>query len=289
MKLICSLVAGAFLAIAPATSGAATDTFTRTVASGWGTADVGGAWTAESGAADFSVNGTTGRISLAAAGANRAIFLSGTAVDWDVSTSVVLDKTPTGGSAWLYHELRRPAGNTNSYRLLARFAADGRTFVSASRVVGGTEVCDRERGRRPLRQLPHRLQPAGPGDGRQSDDDQDQGVGRQRARHLELHRHGQRRSAGRGQGGPPQLHLAWHHQRPHPADRRQLRRQRDCASASSASSASAAASPATAAPSAAAATATASPATTAATARHRRDRHVLAHGGQRLGHRRCGR
>ena len=75
-----------------------------------------------------------------AGGANRAIFLSPTGVDWDVSTSVVLDKTPTGGSAWLYHELRRTTANTNSYRLLARFANDGTTWLSASRVINGSEV-----------------------------------------------------------------------------------------------------------------------------------------------------
>ena len=90
---------------------------------------------------DFSVNGTTGRIRLAAGGAgNRAIFLSANGVDWDVSASVAVDKAPTGGSAWIYHELRRTTTSTNGYRLLARFAADGTTYVSASRVVNGAEV-----------------------------------------------------------------------------------------------------------------------------------------------------
>ena len=64
MKLISSLAVGAILAIAPATSGAATDTFTRVVSVGWGTADVGGTWAADSGAGDFSVNGSTGKIAL---------------------------------------------------------------------------------------------------------------------------------------------------------------------------------------------------------------------------------
>ena len=140
MKLISSVVVGVMLAIAPATSGAATDTFTRTVASGWGTADFGGAWTPESGVSDFSVNGTTGRIRLAAGGTVRAAFLSGTSVDWDASANVSLDKTPTGGSAWLYHELRRAPSSINSYLLYARFANDGTTWVSASRVANGTET-----------------------------------------------------------------------------------------------------------------------------------------------------
>ena len=83
------------------------------------------------------MTGTTGRIRLAGGGANRAIFLAGTSVDWDVSAAVQLDKAPVGGSAWIYHELRRA---TNSYRLVARFASDGATYVSASRVVNGAEV-----------------------------------------------------------------------------------------------------------------------------------------------------
>ena len=70
------------------------------VASGWGTADAGGAWAPEAAVADFSVNGTTGRIRLGSGGANRAIFLSPTGVAWDVSASVALDKVPSGGSVW---------------------------------------------------------------------------------------------------------------------------------------------------------------------------------------------
>ena len=61
-------------------------------------------------------------------------------MDWDVSAGVALDKAPVGGSAWIYHELRRATTSINSYRLLARFATDGTTYVSASRVVNGAEV-----------------------------------------------------------------------------------------------------------------------------------------------------
>jgi len=141
MKVISSLVAGAILAIIPAASLAATDTFTRVVASGWGTADTGGAWTADASPASFSVGGSSGRLVLAAGGQNRAIFLAPTAVDWDVTTDVSLDKAPVGGgSAWIYHEVRRSSSNTNAYRLQARFAGNGSTFLTASRLVNGTET-----------------------------------------------------------------------------------------------------------------------------------------------------
>ena len=141
MKVISSLVAGAILAIIPAVSLAATDTFTRVVGSGWGTADTGGVWTADASPASFSVGGTSGRLVLSAAGQNRAIFLASTAVDWDVKTDLSLDKAPVGGgSAWLYHEVRRSSSNTDAYRLVARFAGNGSTFLYASRVVSGTET-----------------------------------------------------------------------------------------------------------------------------------------------------
>ena len=129
---------------------AATDTFTRTVASGWGTADFGGAWAPEAGTSDFSVNGTTGRVRLGAGGVTRAAFLSATAVDWDVSTFVTLDKVPVGSSAWLYHELRRSTANSSSYRLLARFGPDGATYLSASRVAATAARC-RSAARSPCR------------------------------------------------------------------------------------------------------------------------------------------
>jgi len=141
MKVISSLVAGAILAIIPAASLAATDTFTRVVASGWGTADTGGAWTADASPASFSVGGSSGRLVLAAGGQNRAIFLAPTAVDWDVTTDVSLDKAPVGGgSAWIYHEVRRSSSNTNAYRLQARFAGNGSTFFSVSHLVKATET-----------------------------------------------------------------------------------------------------------------------------------------------------
>ena len=57
-----------------------------------------------------------------------------------MKTSVAVDKNPTGGSSWIYHEVHRSSSNTNSYRLVARFATDGTTWVSASRVLNGAEA-----------------------------------------------------------------------------------------------------------------------------------------------------
>ncbi|MCM3778117.1 PKD domain-containing protein [Microbacterium hydrocarbonoxydans] len=48
----------------------ASDAFDRTVANGWGTADLGGAWTLRGTASRFSVNGGLGKIALPASAAN---------------------------------------------------------------------------------------------------------------------------------------------------------------------------------------------------------------------------
>ena len=52
--------------------GLATDAFERTVATGWGTADVGGAW---SGTTSFSVGGGVGKIALSRAGQTSTSYL----------------------------------------------------------------------------------------------------------------------------------------------------------------------------------------------------------------------
>ena len=117
------------------------DTFTRTLASGWGTADTGGAWTADSGTGDFSVNGSTGRIRLARRRREpRDLPRRHRGRLGRLDERHARQGAGGGGSAWLYHELRRSSSNTNSYRLLARFAGDGTTSLTASRVVNGAEV-----------------------------------------------------------------------------------------------------------------------------------------------------
>ncbi len=138
MRTPAMVMAAATLAVGVAPASAATDTFSRTVNAGWGTSDSGGSWTPESGAAQFAVASGRGTIALPTGGANRAIFLSGTAVDWDVTINARLDRTPSGGTVWLYHELRR-TGN-DAYRLQAMFGSDGSTTVFGSRVIANRET-----------------------------------------------------------------------------------------------------------------------------------------------------
>lgn len=64
---------------------AISDTFTRSTSNGWGTAASGQAWTRTGGnAADFSVNGSAGAISVTAVNSERWVTLSQTSDAWDV-------------------------------------------------------------------------------------------------------------------------------------------------------------------------------------------------------------
>ena len=107
----------------PANAPLVTDTFTRTVPSGgWGTADLGGAWTLQGGAAAYSVNGTGGVVSMAPSQTRTArLGLSGT--DAVVRVSVAADQVATGGAATATVIGRQVAGSNYSARV--RFEVGG--------------------------------------------------------------------------------------------------------------------------------------------------------------------
>ncbi len=64
----------------PAPAGVfASDAFSRAMSGGWGTADVGGTWTATNSAADLSVTPGSGRLNLPAAGTGTGALLGSTA------------------------------------------------------------------------------------------------------------------------------------------------------------------------------------------------------------------
>ena len=105
----------------------ASDTFGRTVTSGWGNADVGGAWTASGGAGAFSVGSGAGSIRLGAAGASRAAYLAGPQVaDTGMFARLRLDRSAAGGSQYAYLVGRR-GGNARDrlreHRRVQRAAA----------------------------------------------------------------------------------------------------------------------------------------------------------------------
>jgi hypothetical protein len=116
----------------------ALDAFEREVASGFGTAGVGGPWTMSGGSA--SVSGGAGHLDVAAPGGSAAALLNSVQVrDVALQAGLSLDKAPTGGGSFTYLVARRSAGN-NSYRLSARFMADGKVVLSLLRTAAGTET-----------------------------------------------------------------------------------------------------------------------------------------------------
>jgi PKD repeat protein len=119
------------------TNNLAADTFTRSVASGWGTADLGGAWSTST-ASLFSVADGKGRVSVAASKGPQ-IHLSGmTGTDLETTAALSVDRAATGGGTYLSVVGR---GATNEgYRGKARIMPDGSVQLSLVRLVAGAET-----------------------------------------------------------------------------------------------------------------------------------------------------
>ncbi|MCW2580882.1 MAG: Conserved secreted protein of unknown function, putative domain [Blastococcus sp.] len=114
----------------------ARDTFQRTVSGGLGTADVGGPWTASSGATRLSVSPGTGTVSLPAPGNMTGAYLGQVSqTSADLMTSVSLSSAPTGGGVNLSITGRRVAAN-QEYRARLRFLSNGSVAVAFIRLAG---------------------------------------------------------------------------------------------------------------------------------------------------------
>ena len=117
----------------------AQDAFGRTLASGWGTADLGGAWTLGGVATRWSVSGGLGRVSLNAGDGYTAALSSISSTDNQFEVSVTTDKVPTGGGQYI-SVLGRRVTSTADYRAKIRFASTGATAVWLTRNEGATET-----------------------------------------------------------------------------------------------------------------------------------------------------
>ena len=90
------------------------DAFGRTVAAGWGTADVGGAWTVNS-SSTMSVDGSSAVARFPAAVSTRTAYLNSvSASDVSILTDLALNVAPDGGSittgCWRVFQARRTTG-----------------------------------------------------------------------------------------------------------------------------------------------------------------------------------
>jgi Concanavalin A-like lectin/glucanases superfamily/PKD domain len=115
------------------------DTFTRTVANGLGTADIGGAWTLSGPTTSFAVTSGVGRIT-GQAGSDRAGYLAGLRQrDVEIQTSLSLDRPATGGGAYV-SVIGRRVSSGNDYRLMLRYQAGGSVTAYLVRMLGGVQT-----------------------------------------------------------------------------------------------------------------------------------------------------
>jgi PKD repeat protein len=120
----------------PVVTAIAQDGFGRSASNGWGSADVGGAWTRTGQASQYAVANGVGTQYLGAAGWSTSMALTGvSANDTDLRTSVSLDKAATGGGTYVYVTGRKVATNSE-YRATLRYRSDGRLVVALNAYKG---------------------------------------------------------------------------------------------------------------------------------------------------------
>ncbi len=118
----------------------ALDAFARTLTNTWGSADLGGAWTPNGSAANFSVAGGQGRIRMNTPGAGPGMRLNGvSSSDADMSVKLGADKAATGGGIYLTTQPRLLA-NGDRYFADIRLLSAGTVTVTLGRNVGGTDT-----------------------------------------------------------------------------------------------------------------------------------------------------
>jgi hypothetical protein len=113
----------------PATGVIATDTFARTVAGGWGTADVGGAWTPNGSASNLSAGSGAGSIRLSGPSAQAGAYLGSVSqTSVDLTGQVSLDTAASGGGTQISLQGRRVG--SSDYRATIALKAGGSATVS---------------------------------------------------------------------------------------------------------------------------------------------------------------
>jgi hypothetical protein len=116
------------------------DTFTRSVTGGWGTATTGGDYTLTGTAADFNTTGTTGTIAVPTpAAAHRARLADAAYLDITAAIKVKSNKLAVG-AAQLAGVLARAVDGSNFYDALLRFNTDATIDLILAKMVGGTST-----------------------------------------------------------------------------------------------------------------------------------------------------
>ncbi len=131
-----------FSSRAYASSTSASDSFTRTVTGGWGSADMGGTYTVIGSSTDLSVNGSQGVMLLSGTGSTNqrgARLDSVSATNVDETVRIMLTTLPT--STWdIAYLIGRHVSGGNEYRARVRVDTTGGIHLQASVLSGGTET-----------------------------------------------------------------------------------------------------------------------------------------------------
>lgn len=110
----------------------AQDTFSRTATSGWGTANIGGAYATSGTASFFAVDGSTGNLTLAAGRGLRAALPTASGSSTDLVTTIGYTGTVTGGGLFV-STFPRMLPDASSYRAKVWIASTGVARVSLVR------------------------------------------------------------------------------------------------------------------------------------------------------------
>ncbi len=131
-----ALLGGSATAMAATSTVTATDSFNRSVSSGWGAADSGGTWIAAGG--QTLVNGSSGNLVIKN-GQGFSNSLSGfSSRTSDTQIAFSMNKLPVAGDMYMYITPRQ-AGK-NEYRLKVKVSPNGAVRFDAVRIVNGAET-----------------------------------------------------------------------------------------------------------------------------------------------------
>jgi len=125
LSIIAVLALGAVFAPPAATAATTTiaqDGFSRTVSNGWGTADIGGAWST-SALSTYFVDGSAGGFTHSAGMTRRADLAGVSVADVDVAVQMSIDKAPTGNGVYAGVVLRKVG--SDYYNVRVRFLPGG--------------------------------------------------------------------------------------------------------------------------------------------------------------------
>ena len=113
----------------------ARDGFSRAVAGGWGTAEIGGAWTGTGGNSGLSVTGGVGRANIAVNSSKEAVLSGVSTQQTDASITVTASRSAVGGDHLAAIVARRQDA-TVAYRGRLRITSTGAVFAGVE--AGGT-------------------------------------------------------------------------------------------------------------------------------------------------------